>query len=181
LIYAKCNIQTDRESKVFNKFAAKSKKKRSQHQDADSPNDSEELYNIDEEIELLKEIKDIQDELHTLFVLLDTQTGVLEQADETMKKRGDGQDVMPKSPLSYAGTIGSSKAGQETPYRSTFHFKKLQQMVADQEKRRKTLQPQAEAANKAVCSPLLSYEGRFSLITIAQSPLGSKTEAGKCV
>jgi hypothetical protein len=153
LLYAENQIQTDRETKVFNKFAAKSKNKRS-HQDDDSPNDSEELYNIDEEIELLKEVKDIQDELHILLVLLETQSAVLEQAAEAMTKRGEFQDSTPKSPLSHAGTIGSTRQGQEAPYRSTFHFKKLHQLVLDQEKRRETLQVQAGAANKAVSIPL---------------------------
>ena len=172
-------MQTDKETKVFNKFVAKSKKKRSQQQESESPDHPEELYNIDEEIELLKEIKDIQDELHILLVLLETQDTVLEQAAEAMSKRTEFQDTTPKSPRSHAGITGSSKPGQEAPYSSTFHFKKLHQMVADQEKKRKTLQVQAEAANKAV-SKQLSYEGEFRLITTAQSPLGLEAEAGKC-
>ena len=146
-------MQTDRETKVFNKFAAKSKKKHSQHQESESPDNSEELYNIDEEIELLKEVKDIQDELHILMVLLETQTQVLQQAAEAMNKRGEFQDTSTKSP-SPAGNTGSSKPGQEAPYSSTFHFGKLHQMVIDQEKRRKTLQVQVEQANKAVSARL---------------------------
>jgi hypothetical protein len=143
-------MQTDRETKVFNEFAAKSKKKRSQHQESESPDSLEELYNIDEEIELLKEIKDIQDELHILLVLLETQTQVLQQASDAMNKRGEFQDITAKSPRSPVGNRGSGKPGQEAPYSSTFHFGKLHQMIIDQEKRRKTLQFQAERANKAV-------------------------------
>jgi hypothetical protein len=154
LTRAKKKVQTDRETKVFNKFAAKSKKKHSQHQESESPDNSEELYNIDEEIELLKEVKDIQDELHILMVLLETQTQVLQQAAEAMNKRGGIQDTSTKSPRSPAGYTGSSKPGQEAPYSSTFHFGKLHQMVIDQEKRRKTLQVQAEQANKAVSARL---------------------------
>jgi hypothetical protein len=98
----------------------------------------------------LKEVKDIQDELHILLVLLETQRTVLQQAAEAMAKPSEFQDFTPKSPRSHAGTTGSSKPGQEAPYSSSFHFGKLHQMVDDQEKRRKTLQVQAEHANKAV-------------------------------
>jgi hypothetical protein len=98
----------------------------------------------------LKEVKDIQDELHILLVLLETQRTVLQQAAEAMAKPSEFQDFTPKSPRSHVGTTGSSKPGQEAPCSSTFHFGKLHQMVDDQEKRRKTLQVQAEHANKAV-------------------------------
>jgi hypothetical protein len=98
----------------------------------------------------LKEVKDIQDELHILLVLLENQTTVLQQAADAMSKRAESQEMTPKSLRSPSGTTGSSKPGQEAPYSSTFHFGKLHQMVVDQEKRRKTLQVQAEQANKAV-------------------------------
>jgi hypothetical protein len=153
---AKHQIQTDRETKVFNDFAAKSKKKLSQQRESESPDTSEELYNIDEEIELLKEIKDIQDELHILLVLLETQNTVLQQAAEAMSKRAESRDISSKSLKSPGGT--TSKPGQEASYSSTFNFGKLHQMVIDQEKRRKTLQIQAEQANKAVSKTPFSCE-----------------------
>jgi hypothetical protein len=152
----------------------------SQHQDAESPNDSEELYNIDKEIELLKEIKDIQDELHILLVLLETQTTVLQQAAEAMGSRSESQDTTPRSPRSHAGNTGSSRPGQEAPYSSTFHFGKLHQMVLDQEKRRKTLQIQAEHANKAVSDAGYMWK-KLELIITAQSPPGLEAETSKRV
>lgn len=108
------------------------------------------MYNIDEEIELLKEIKDVQDELHILSVLLENQSTVLQDAAEAMNKRIDLQETTPKSPRILVGNRGLSKPGQEAPYRSTFNFDRLHHLVTDQEKRRKTLQTQAETANKAV-------------------------------
>jgi len=108
------------------------------------------LYNIDEEIELLKEIKDVQDELHIISVLLENQSTVLHDATEAMSKRIDLQETTPKSPRIHIGNRGLGKPGQEAPYRSTFNFDRLHHLVADQEKRRKTLQTQAETANKAV-------------------------------
>ena len=145
---------------MFNKFAAKSKKKHSHNHESGSPNSAEELYNIDEEIGLLKEVKDIQDELHILMILLETQTTVLQQAADAMRKRGDPEGQTPKSPLvrSPGGESVSSKQGQEASYSSSFDFPRLHQLIVDQEKRRKTLQDQAEHANKAVgiCYALFS-------------------------
>jgi hypothetical protein len=94
-------------------------------------------------------VKDIQDELHILLGLLEMQDNVLQQAANTIGKTSDGQDNTPKI-RSTVGTSGSSKPGQKAPYSSIFHFGKLHQIVADQEKRRRTLQTQAEHANKDV-------------------------------
>jgi len=100
--------------------------------------------------------------------LLETQTQVLQQAAEAMNKRGEFQDISAKSPRSPAGNTGSSKPGQEAPYSSTFHFGKLHQMVIDQEKRRKTLQVQAEQANKAL-NHLLDLKQKQANVSEARS------------
>ena len=105
--------------------------KGSRHQNSESVIDYERLYNIDEEIQLLKEVKDTQDELQILSGLLETQISVLKQATEVMSDRRDFQD---------------------TTLRFPFDFGILHQLVIDQERRRSSLQArlQAEATTKAV-------------------------------
>ena len=110
------------------------------------------MYNIDEEIEQLKEIKDIQDELHILSVLLENQTSVLKQASEALNKNAEHQEVItPKSPISPSG----NESKETARYSSSNDFHKLHLMLQEQEKRRKGLEVQAEQANKAV-SPYAS-------------------------
>jgi len=105
----------------------------------------------------LREVKDIQDELHILSVLLENQLLVLKQASDAMDKTTDPQDAIPGSPrlsLSPAVRAVDGKVGQPAPYSSENHFSKLYDIVLEQEKRRKGLQAQAELANKAVNHPL---------------------------
>ena len=144
--------QTDNETKLFNSFADRSRKKsRTQNRAVGSEDDTEELYNIDEEIEQLKEIKDIQDELHILSVLLENQTSVLEQATDALRAKADFIDVR-------AGSSSKSKSGPSKDsgivtsdsQPTTYNFQKLHLLIQEQEKRRKGLQVQAEQANKAV-------------------------------
>ncbi|KAH7364679.1 hypothetical protein BKA65DRAFT_533237 [Rhexocercosporidium sp. MPI-PUGE-AT-0058] len=71
---------TDMETKMFRNFAVRWKAKRMTSISTTLPDHPGELYNIDEEIEQLKEIKDIQDELHIMSVLLENQASVLRQA-----------------------------------------------------------------------------------------------------
>jgi hypothetical protein len=146
-------LQTDEETKIFNEFAARSKSQRSNEQIAtDSRNTPEEMYSIDAEIQQLKEIKDIQDELHILSVLLENQTSVLQQAMDAFKSPQEATH-MPTS-TSNLGKANQSQVGQVAPNSSQNHFRKLYLMIVEQEKRRKGLQDQAEQANKAVSSNL---------------------------
>lgn len=108
------------------------------------------MYNIDDEIEQLKEIKDIQDELHILSVLLEYQSSVLQQASIALQKPVETPDPRPRSPLSvHINRSGQNKVGQKAPYSSENHFEKLYNMIQEQETRRKGLEVQAEQANKA--------------------------------
>ena len=117
------------------------------------------MYSIHAEIQQLKEIKDIQDELHILSVLLENQTSVLQQAMDAFKTPNEVQETahISKS-TSNLGKSNQSPIGQVAPYSSQNHFTKLYNMIVEQEKRRKGLQIQAEQANKAVSSNLRSLK-----------------------
>jgi hypothetical protein len=122
------------------------------------------MYDIDEEIEQLKEVKDIQDELHILSVLLDNQKTVLKQATKALRKHTEDRD----RPFSRSPTVSptnfdkekekekekerpDSRDGDIEGYSSTNNFNKLYGMVEEQENRRRSLEIQAEQANNAVC------------------------------
>ncbi|KAK0120981.1 hypothetical protein ONS96_011173 [Cadophora gregata f. sp. sojae] len=143
---------TDEETKLFNKFANESKdawsKERTTAKHSRSP---EELYNIDKEIEQLKEIKDIQDELHILSVLLESQLPVLQEASDALSRPAETSEPKPKSSvISQTGGSLQNNVGQTVPYSSEFDFERLHKMVQEQEVRVKGLKDQAEQANKAV-------------------------------
>jgi hypothetical protein len=117
------------------------------------------MYSIHAEIQQLKEIKDIQDELHILSVLLENQTSVLQQAMDAFKTPNEVQETAHISTSSSnLGRANQSQVGQVAPYSSHNHFTKLYNMIVEQEKRRKGLQIQAEQANKAVSSNLKSQK-----------------------
>ena len=146
--------QTDKETKIFSDFAAQSKKQRGiDPRKPQSQNHSEDMYAIDEEIEQLKEIKDIQDELHILSVLLDNQKTVLKQAMAALKYYTDDRGKTPKSPMTTPGTPGRDFRESDTElYSAANNFEKLFMMVDEQDNRRHGLETQAEQANKAVWS-----------------------------
>lgn len=115
------------------------------------------MYSIHAEIQQLKEIKDIQDELHILSVLLENQTSVLQQAMDAFKSPKEVQETAHISiSTSNLGKANQNQMGQAAPYSSQNHFTKLYNMIVEQEKRRKGLQIQAEQANKAVSPNLKS-------------------------
>lgn len=151
-------VQTDEETKIFDEFAARSKIKQSNEQiTRDSRDTPEEMYSIHAEIQQLKEIKDIQDELHILSVLLENQTSVLQQAMDAFKTPNEVQETAHISTsTSNLGKANQRQVGQVAPYSSQNHFTKLYNMIVEQEKRRNGLQIQAEQANKAVSSNLRS-------------------------
>ena len=100
----------------------------------------------------MKEIKDIQDELHILSVLLENQTSVLKQAAQALNKNTEHQEMStPKSPV---GPFGN-QSKESVSYSSSNDFHKLYLMLQEQEKRRMGLEVQAEQANKAVSLPNL--------------------------
>ena len=122
------------------------------------------MYSIHAEIQQLKEIKDIQDELHILSVLLENQTSVLHQAMSAFKTPNEVQEAVHISTsTSNLGKANKSQVGQAAPYSSQNHFTKLYNMIVEQEKRRKGLQIQAEQANKAVSWNLKSQ--KYSSLT----------------
>jgi hypothetical protein len=98
------------------------------------------LYNIDEEIELLREVRDIQDELHMLSALLKVQITVLQQAVDAMRERDESQDVAPESQLP-----GTSKSSNKPRQVAHHRLMKVYQMVVDQENRRRDLEIQLNA------------------------------------
>lgn len=161
---------TDEETKIFDEFAARSKTKRSNEQiTADSRNTPEEMYSIHAEIQQLKEIKDIQDELHILSVLLENQTSVLQQAMDAFKSPNEVQETAHVSiSTSNLGKANQNQMGQATPYNSQNHFTKLYNMIVEQEKRRKGLQIQAEQANKAL-NHLLDLKQKQANVSEARS------------
>jgi len=122
----------------------------------------------------LKEIKDIQDELHILSVLLENQTSVLKQATAVLKPPADLHENIARSPIA-TPKIGQSNEARIVPYSSEKHFHKLFLMVLEQEKRRKGLEVQAEQANKAVRSNKNVIV--MKLTSLAQSSSRSETKA----
>ncbi|PVH87563.1 hypothetical protein DL98DRAFT_649198 [Cadophora sp. DSE1049] len=161
---------TDEETKLFNKFATESKdawsKERTAAEHSRSP---EELYNIDKEIEQLKEIKDIQDELHILSVLLESQIPVLQEASDALGKPAEISEPKPKSSvISQTGRSLQNKIGQTVPYSSEFDFERLHKMVQEQEVRVKGLKDQAEQANQAL-NHLLDLKQKQANVSEARS------------
>ncbi|KAH6723387.1 hypothetical protein BKA61DRAFT_10492 [Leptodontidium sp. MPI-SDFR-AT-0119] len=161
---------TDEETKLFNKFAAESKETWSQDKiTGENRRSPEELYNIDQEIEQLKEIKDIQDELHILSVLLESQIPVLQEASDALGKPAETPEPKPKSSLiSQTGRSVQNRIGQTVPYSSEFDFEKLHKMVQEQEVRVKGLKQQAEQANKAL-NHLLDLKQKQANVSEARS------------
>lgn len=161
---------TDEETKLFNQFATESKdawsKERTTAEHSRSP---EELYSIDKEIEQLKEIKDIQDELHILSVLLESQIPVLQEASDALGKPAEIPDPRSKpSIISPTGRSLQNKIGQTVPYSSEFDFERLHKMVQEQELRVKALKDQAEQANKAL-NHLLDLKQKQANVSEARS------------
>lgn len=116
---------------------------------------AEDMYGIDKEIQQLKEIKDIQDELHILSVLLDNQKIVLKAAILALKQHTASLEERPKTPRSPTpGTPGTpgdgTKESDFEPYSAANNFDKLYLMVDEQDVRRKGLEEQAERAINAV-------------------------------
>ncbi|KAH7354813.1 hypothetical protein BKA65DRAFT_229070 [Rhexocercosporidium sp. MPI-PUGE-AT-0058] len=160
---------TDEETKLFNKFAAESNGTWSKDKLLDEHRSPEELYNIDQEIEQLKEIKDIQDELHILSVLLESQIPVLQEASDALGKPTETSEPKPKlSHISQSGKSEQNKIGQTVPYSSEFDFEKLHKMVQEQEVRVKGLKQQAEQANNAL-NHLLDLKQKQANVSEARS------------
>jgi hypothetical protein len=97
----------------------------------------------------LKEIKDIQDELHILSVLLENQLTVLKEAMILLSPSAESIDEKTRlvTPTRKSGT---NQVPQAAPYSSEKDFNKLYLMVLEKEKCLKGLEAQAEQANKAV-------------------------------
>lgn len=109
---------------------------------------SERLYDIEEEITQLKEIKNIQDELHILSMLLENQITVLDQAKQILQSADDLHDPRAHFRLRRQSTWKHGyTSSQNLPER---HFSRLKFMVEEQEKRRKGPDVQADQANKNV-------------------------------
>ncbi len=114
-------------------------RKRSHYQNSESTIEFEGLYNIDAEIELIKEVKDIQNELHIIFTLLEEQITVLGQAAQATHDRNGFQGDPPTS----------------------HGFGQLHRMVAEQERQWRSLQTRlsGEAVTKAVYRYLWNLSG----------------------
>ncbi|KAG4432759.1 hypothetical protein IFR05_011764 [Cadophora sp. M221] len=69
---------SDNESDIFKEFATRWKSRSKESRNSNLPDHPGELFNIDREIDQMKEIKNIQDELHMLSVLSEDQAAVLE-------------------------------------------------------------------------------------------------------
>lgn len=141
---------------LFNQFAVSSKASKAAHASGSTAeschNHSEDLYNIDQEIEQLKEIKDIQDELHILSVLLESQISVLKEAAAVLKPPTELFEERIRTPTQ-TPKIGLVKEPEVAPYSAEKDFNKLHLMIVEQDKRLKALEGQAERANNAV-SPM---------------------------
>ncbi|KAL3426968.1 hypothetical protein PVAG01_00477 [Phlyctema vagabunda] len=158
---------TDNETKLFIAFDEKSKASRETIGMDVQKHLPEDLYSIDAEIKQLREVKDIQDELHILSVLLENQKSVCENAKDTLN-RNDSIDSLSRPPtVKKRETIDSSPA-PAGKYSSLNHFGRLCSMIDEQDKRRKAIEWQAEQANKAL-NHLLDLKQKQANVSEARS------------